>query len=100
MKNIGNNRGVTVLEVLVCTAVSGLTCALWVGAVMMGNVWYTQEGVLQKIRLQHPETTEIVDTQRNIFAYSVITVKEGETVKKYYLDTDILFNYELHEVGK
>lgn len=106
MRKIWNDQhGMAVWEIMASVLIVVVACVLWIGVGIMGNFWYTEEGVIKKIRLQYPEITQIIDTERNIFTYSVITVKEGEAakkyyVKKYYLDTDILFNYELRKADK
>ena len=107
MKKIWNNEsGFAIWEVLSAIFVLTVACVFWIDIVLGGNFWYTENGVLKEIQLQYPETTEIIHTQRNIFAYSVITVRtvrEGDAAvkkyieNKYYLDSNVLFNYTLHE---
>ncbi len=92
------NKGFTIIEVLVVMAI--IYSIAMVPVLLMGNFWYTQEGVLKKIKLKYPNSgvVEVVDTQRNILKYSVVTVlqKDG-TYKKYTVDSDIFFNYEIKE---
>lgn len=93
-----NNKGFTLLELMIVIFI--LFGVLWGGVIsagLMGNQWYLESGVLRKIQLDHPAVTEIVDTQRNVWRHSVITVKENGVDKKYHLDADIFFNYEIVE---
>ncbi len=96
MKNLKSTKGFTLVELLSIIMI----VAVWAGVIgigVMGNQWYEEAGVLRKIKLEHPAATEIVDTQRNIFRYSIITVREDMANKKYYLDTNILFDYRIIE---
>ena len=74
-----------------------VVCYLGIGgAVVMGNQWFTEDGVLKKIQLNHSNAVRIVDAERNVFQHTVITVeqKDGKRVR-YCLDSDILFNYTI-----
>lgn len=99
MEGLKNNKGFTLVELLIVIFIIGtvFVCAGVIGTAIMGNQWYTETGVLRKIQLEHPAATEIIDTQRNVWRYSVITVREDAVNKKYYLDTNILFNYKVYE---
>lgn len=93
------NRGFTLIELLIVIAIV-CNVAIFVLleiTIIMGNQWYTEAGALKQIQVEHPTATEIIDTQRNLWKYSVITVKEKGVSKTYYLDSNIFFNYEIHE---
>ena len=75
-------RGFTLFELLivllvVAFLVTGVCYLLIGGAVVMGNQWFIKDDVLKKIQLDHPNTTRVVDAERNVFKYSVITVEQG-----------------------
>ncbi|MFH1551470.1 MAG: hypothetical protein ABIC36_01150 [bacterium] len=98
MKILKNNNGFTSNQLLMFIIIGVIT--LWIiaiSAIVKCNYWYTTTDVLKKIQIDHPNATEIVDTNTNFFKYSVITVKENEIEKKYYLDTNSLFKYQIHE---
>lgn len=82
------------IVVIICfTIIVGLGM---VGGIAMGNQWFTMDGVLAKIQLEHPNTVRVLDTERNIYGHSVITVlHEGGGWKKYCLDSNVLFNYTI-----
>jgi len=95
MKNSLNGKGFILIELLITIALIVIV-VIW-GLSIGGNQWFTEETVLRKLRAEHPNVTEIVDTQRNIWNYSEIKVKENGKLKTYLLDSNILFNYEIHE---
>jgi len=101
MKGLKNNKGFTLIELIIVVVIMFIVVGFFgigvIGTGIMGNQWYTEAGTLRKIQLEHPAVTEILDTQRNVWSYSVITVKENGINKKYYLDSNILFNYKIHE---
>lgn len=68
------------------------------GTLFTGNFWYTEAGALQQLQRERPAVTELVKTQRNIWDYSVIYVTENGEEKTYFLDTDVLWNYEFTAV--
>lgn len=95
------SKGFTLIELLIAifaiVFVGIGICGLGVGgAVFMGNQWFTEEGVFKKIQLNHSNAVRIVDSERNVFQRTVITVeqKDGKRVR-YCLDSDILFNYTI-----
>jgi len=60
----------------------------------MMNCWYTEAGVMQRLKANDTSVVELLNAQRNIFSKSVITVKMTDGSRRsYLLDTDILFNY-------
>lgn len=61
----------------------------------MGNFWYTQEGVLKELKIDHPHISKIFKTTRNVFDKSVIVVEENGKKITYLLDSDIFFNYDI-----
>jgi competence protein ComGC len=95
MKKI-NNKGFTIAEVIV--VITFIFCIIFViGFISKGNYWFSEDGVLKKIKLNHPKATKVIDTEREAWNYSIITVIEDGVRKKYYLDTDILWNYKIYE---
>ncbi len=67
-----------------------------IGAGMCGNEYYTEEGVLQIIRIEEPKASRVLTSQRNVFSYSEILVEyEDGSRCTYSLDSNILFNYKL-----
>jgi hypothetical protein len=71
-----------------------------------GNFWYPEKNLIEILQRSYPEAEQIVKTERNLFADSVITAKmidaEGnETTKTFCLDTSILglfgFGYKFTE---
>ena len=62
-----------------------------------GNFWYTDAGAFRQLQAEHPQVTELVKTERSVFDYSRITVREGDAQKTYLLNTNILFNYSFSE---
>ncbi len=79
-----------------------VVCYLGIGgAVVMGNQWFTEDGVLKKIQLNHSNAVRIVDAERNVFKRSVITVDYGDGKRgTHCLDYDILFNYSITACDK
>ncbi len=67
-----------------------------IGALVMGNEWYTNDGIITKLKLTDPTAEQVVDSTRNIYRKSILVIKHQDgTLRKYTLDSDILFNYEL-----
>jgi len=99
--NIRKSKGFTLIELLLAIAVIVIiVIGVWVvgiSGIIMGNFWFTEAGVLKKIQLQHSDVTRIVDVERSVWSYSAITVQDGEERKILYLDSDILFNYDVGE---
>jgi len=96
--NLKDNKGYTLVELLIIIVfISSIAFSFWASITFVsGNFWYTEKGVEKKITLTYPDALLVVDTHRNIIDYSEITVKmkSGE-FKTYYLDTSILYNYDL-----
>ncbi len=98
-KTIRTN-GFTLIELLI--SIQWLCCAmvlLLLGFVLLaGNHWFSSASVLQHIQWTEPSAKQVA-YHRSVFKKSIIYVRmEDGTQKKYLLDTDILFNYELREV--
>lgn len=103
MKRIRNSKGFTLIELMIvlaiiCILVVGFGLGL-IGGVAMGNGWFFENDVLRKIQLNHPQASKIIDTERNIWRYSVITVEESGQKKQYGLDSNVLFNYKILDYG-
>jgi prepilin-type N-terminal cleavage/methylation domain-containing protein len=91
-----NQKGFTLVELMVVVIVM-VVIVLFVLIIPAGraNSFYTEEGVLRSLQVDHPEISKIIKTTRNIYNYSEIWVetKAGEK-RVYLLDTNFLFNYE------
>jgi len=95
-----SEKGFTLVEliiVIIVVAIIVVFAILFINGILKGNQWYTEDGVLKSIQFEHPEVTEILKTERNIFDKSVIYVKEGGINRVYLLDSNILFNYKIEE---
>lgn len=92
--------GFTISELLVVVMVIfalGFVCvAGFYGTLIKGNFWYTESGVLTKLRVDHPQVESVVTTTRNAWKYSRIMVMEDGRRTLYCLDTDLFWNYDLH----
>jgi hypothetical protein len=60
------------------------------------NIYYTQDGIFREIHTFHPEAARLIRTKRHCFSYSEAVVVDfyGNTTT-YYINTNILFNYEV-----
>jgi len=101
---LGNNKGFTLIELLIvvamlCIVIGGIGLGV-IGGIIMGNAWYFEADVLRKIQIDHPQATKIIDTQRNIWKYSVIKVEENGQRREYCLDSNVLFNYTILDCEK
>lgn len=85
--------GLVIVAIWLCTIVAVI---IGVGTLAKGNFWYTAEGAFNELKIDHPEATELLKDKRNIWGYSVITVMEAGQQKEYYLNTNVLWNYEFH----
>jgi len=96
------NDGVTLVELLIVMATIAILVVgiLGVGFIGRGNFWYSNDGVLRELIVDHPKVTEFLKGKRNVFAKSVITVKEDGVDQDYCLDTNILWNYEFSKCQK
>lgn len=91
-------KGFTLIELLIVMAVIFVIViffgVLLYGTLLKGNFWYTEDGVLKALQFEHPQVEKVLKTTRNLWDYSEIIVQEGGERKTYYLDTNILGNYE------
>jgi prepilin-type N-terminal cleavage/methylation domain-containing protein len=96
------NNGFTLIELLTVVVIIGVLVigVLGIGVIGRGNFWYSDDGVLREIKADHPGVIEVLKTKRNVFAKSVITVKENGVNHDYCLDTDVFWNYEFSECQK
>jgi len=96
----GNQRGFTVIELLVVIVVVVMICfaGILALAVSSGNFWYTEDGVLRSLKARDmvSQNATILETRRHVFDYTDIYVYEPSTDEKlvFYLDSDILFDYD------
>lgn len=80
---------VLAIVAIICVMVTAL------GLIVCGNQWYTEEGVLRKIRMMEPNT-DTLTSERRVFAYSRITTRDKSgVIRDYELDSNVLFNYRL-----
>lgn len=100
------SKGFTLIELVVVVFVVAflaiVVCYIGIGgAVVMGNQWFTEDGVLKKIQLDHPEAVRIVDAERDVFQKSIIVVEQKDGGRgRYCLDSNILFNYTITACDK
>ena len=93
------NAGYTLVELIIVIAfiATAVATSVGFGLIGSGNYWYTEGGVLKELQIDHPNVTEIVKTERNVFADSVIMVKEDGVLHNYCLNSNALFNYTLSD---
>ena len=94
---MARRNGFTVIEILLVMAICVTiiaTVAVGVGA-LCGNFWYTDDTVLRELQAEHQEVISIQKTERKVFDFSVITVKERTLsgTNRWCLNTNILWNY-------
>ena len=98
-----SDRGFTLIEllcVIAMIAIIVLVLVVGIGGVIMGNEWFTRDGILGEIQLVDTNAVSVATSQRNIFRKSIITVKEKDgRLKKFSLDSDVLFNYDLKAIN-
>jgi hypothetical protein len=63
------------------------------GTLFKGNFWYTEDGVLQVLKLGNPKVEKVLRSKRNVWDYLEIVVQEEGVRKTYFLDTGFLWNY-------
>jgi prepilin-type N-terminal cleavage/methylation domain-containing protein len=90
--------GFTIVELLMVVAIIAFIVGVigfgFIGVVCMGNQYFTPDGVLKKVQLTNTDAVALVDTERNIFRKSVITVKmRSGLTARYRVDSNVLFNY-------
>ena len=91
-------NGFTLVELLVVViAIAGIGFGV-IGTGICGNMYYSEEGVLDAIRVEDPQAEKILSSKRHVFASSEILVeKKGGTRVSYLLDSNLLFNYDLEK---
>ena len=99
--NVRDQRGFSLIELLVVALIIFIVVGVFglglIGGVACGNYWYTEAGVLEDLRIDHPDISRILRTRRSAYSYSVIEVENQDGSRaSYELDTNILFNYEFH----
>lgn len=101
MQNRRTNSGFTLIELLVVVLVFFVITFggyyLLLRTICKGNFWFTEEGVMRELRAERQKVSALLKTERNILDPSVITVREDGEAKKYYLDSDLLFNYNFSD---
>jgi uncharacterized protein YbaR (Trm112 family) len=95
-KKTMNNKGITLVE-LVIVIVFCVMVPTIISSIFMNNLYYTPNGVLEKIRFKIPEITRVA-IDRNYFSYSEITAQDIHgNERTFLLDTNVLFDYKIHE---
>jgi prepilin-type N-terminal cleavage/methylation domain-containing protein len=101
LKRLRRKNGFTLVEVMIVMGLIAISAVVVYGFIITvicrGNFWFSEEGVLRELKVDHPGVTEILKTERNVHAKSVITVKEDGFNHVYYLDSDMLWNYKFSE---
>lgn len=68
------------------------------GIVAMNNVYITLNGAKMAVSAVENSDFEIVGLDRNIFSYSIVTIKMKDGNRKIYeLDSNVLFNVVVKE---
>lgn len=100
-RKLRNQKGFTLIEIMIVFAICFIIGVVFIAGIyrtlLKGNFWYTDEGVLKALQFERPNVTKILKTERNAWDYSRIIVQEEDFQKIYYLDTNILFNYEFQD---
>ena len=91
---IGNEKGLTLADLIAGIFILVVAYLVISSALVKGNYWYSPEGVLRELKLDHPKVTTLLKTQRNVYSPSKIMVEEDSKRVTYCLDTDILWNYD------
>jgi len=94
-----NSKGFTLFELLAVIIMISCFAGVVFQAVAMvtGNFYFTERGILKELKVSHPTVSEILSTKRNIYSNSQIMVLENGEKKTYCLDSSILFNYFFSE---
>lgn len=100
------SKGFTLIELLIAVFafvfVGIVVCYLGIaGALIMGNQWFTEDGALRTVQVNHPDAVRVMDAERNVFRHSVITIEHKNGGRgRYCLDSDIMFNYTITACDK
>lgn len=94
-------KGFTLVELLIVAFTFFLVAVVGVvgfyTTLIKGNFWYSEDGVLRELRVDYPKVERVLKTTRNVFSDSEIVVAEEGKEKTYYLDSDILWNYQFRQ---
>lgn len=94
---MANKRGFTLIELIIVIAVIVIIIG-WFGAggiILKGNYWFTEESVLKELRIDYPNVSSILKTERNVYSYSKILVENKDGSRAIFLlDSNVLFNYK------
>lgn len=92
------NDGFTLVELMIVIAIIAVIViggyVIMLKTICQGNFWYSEDGILKELKIDHPQITEVLKTTRNVFDKSIILVMENGEKTEYCLDTNIMWNYE------
>lgn len=95
--NKHSQKGYTLVELMiVIVAISIMFFGIIVPFVVVkNNAIFTDAGMTSQLIKERPSVKEVVKIQRNLFSYSVVTVRmQDGTTATICLDSDIFANYE------
>jgi len=95
-----SEKGFTVIELIIVVALIAIV-VIGIGFLTLRcNFYYTEQGVLTQLQEEHEQSGFVKifksGTERNVYAYSVISVQDNEGNKyEFCLDTSVFFDYKL-----
>lgn len=96
-----SKKAFTLIELLIVITMIATVVAtvIFCLILLMGNFWFTPEGVLKQAQATIvPTATDVATYRRNVFKKSEVTVKlKDGTTKTILVDADIFWNYDLSE---
>lgn len=96
-----HSQGFTLIEFLILlfsVAIIALMITI-MSAVLAGNFWFTEEGVLKKAQIHDKSLNSVIDVNRSVFSYSSVVLEDNEgNTRTFQVETNILFNCNVQEV--
>ena len=95
-----DQKGFTLIDLAICVVMVLVVISIFSMGIMIikGNFWYTEAGVLNDIRIDHPEASQVLRSHNNIVNYSTFEIENNDGTRAIYeLDTNVLFNYSLQK---